>query len=351
MSIVAQPTAESRAGEQETQDSQANLGNSANGAAVIERQNFQRVSPDEAASLPYDELRRRMEAEARLAQDGLLPDEDGGSREEAQNPDADAETGSAENPQGAQRGSGDSGTGSTGAQRTTQQVGNQPPSAREAQLEQELLRVRQEQFRNQQTAEQQRLMAQHQQVEQNIARLPQQHQQAAREDYGRQLHQAQLNDYNRYLATREQAIAQQEFVGAKKFFNDNVDSLSKYVADRFEVKPDALASFAKSKEAQELLAAAQTPEALQVAAASIGQTMEWLASQEQNRLNAAREQRRQRDAGKVQRDMPTGAQAVAAGGGIDEVARINSMPRADFFKWKQEQLRAAREAQDGAQYA
>lgn len=351
MSVVTQPTDDSRAANTEPLDSEANLGNSANGAAVIERQNFQRVSAEEAATLPYEELRRRMELDARLTQEGLLPTEDGGSREEAQNPDADAETGGAENPQGAQRGSNEQAqTGQPEAQRTTQQVGNQSPPDEAAQLRAELARIRQEQADAARNAEQARLLAHHQQVEQNIARLPQQAQQAAREDYGRQLHQAQLNDYNRFLATREQAIFEQEFKSAKRLFNDSIDDLSSYVANQFEVKPDALASFAKSKEAQELIAASETPQAFQVAIASIGQTMEWLASQEQARLNAQREQRRQRDAGKVQRDVPQQAQGAAAGGGIDEVARINAMPREDFFKWKQEQLRAARAAQD-TQYA
>lgn len=344
--VVTQPVdLYSRAAETQVGDEASLEGNSANGAAVIERQpTLSRVSPEEAASLPYDELRRRMEAEARLAEEGLLPDARGGEQAEASEPDADAETGDAGETSGAS-GAEEAidGQPKQGRSGTSQQVGNQSPD-RVAQLEAEIAKVQRERQEEQQAQQRQRLADQHRNAEAAIAQLPRDQQEIARLRYQNSLHQTQLNDYTTYLQQREQAIAQQEFTHAKQFFSNSMDSLAQYVAERFDVKPEIVASFGKSKEAKALLEAATTPQSLQTAAASIGQTMEWLAAQEQQRLRSQREQRRESQSNRVQRDMPNAAGNVTSGGGMDEVARINNMSRTEFFAWKAEQLRRQQES-------
>src|SRR5690348_12032923 len=51
---------------------------------------YQRVTPEEAASLPYDELKKRMREEARLHEEGLLPAS--ASTEPAEENDDEADT-------------------------------------------------------------------------------------------------------------------------------------------------------------------------------------------------------------------------------------------------------------------
>ena len=91
---------------------------------------------------------------------------------------------------------------------------------------------------------------------------------------------------------------------------------------------------------KQLLDAAQTEDALTGAAVNAGQWMEYYASEESTRLATQREQRRLKAAADPKvRDTPQGG---VMGGGMDEVTRIKTMPREDFFKMKKEQLRQAR---------
>lgn len=309
--------------------------NSANGADTIARQpTLSHVSPEEAESLPFDQLKARMREEARLIEEGVLPPPDGGSGAEGA-ADAAATTGN-------DAGGGSTPTPGESSAGTSQQSGT--PSPREQQLEQALQAVYAQQQEAVRTAEAGRLQAQHAQAEATIAAMPPEQQADARRYYQSQLHQAQLNDYGRYLAEREGAIQQQEFKQAKSFFNESVDSLAAYVAERHGIAPDRLAAFAKSKESQALLEAATNPQALQVAAASIGQTMDWLAQQEAQQSATAKETRRANASGRVQRDVPAGAGNAVAGGQQDEIARINNMSRQEFFAYKAQKLREAQAA-------
>lgn len=337
-----QPNGLTVAGETPTQEQESFSGNSANGAAVIERQpTLSRVTPEEAANLPYDELRKRMLAEARLAADGLLPDAPGGEQEGAPEADADAESVGAGDNRGArqpaqeqpnpnpQQGGG-----------TSQQDGNQ---SRLAQLESELARVRQETQQREQQAQQQALLAQHQRIEADIARLPEAQRAIARQNYANQLQQQQLNDYYGFLQQRENAIAQQELQQTKRYMASSLGSLAEFVANSHGIKPDVLNTYVASEDVQQLIARVGDNQSLESTMHSISQTLAWMASQEAQRLQAQREQRRERDANRVQRDMPQQARSQAAGGGIDDVARIENMSREEFFQWKRDELRKAQQ--------
>ena len=306
---------------------------------ATEQPTFKRVTPEEAATLDYAELKRRMREERRLYEEGLLPEASATSQTGDEDEDTTGGTaGTAGQEDSGNQGSGGRETGGTGQQ--AGQSSDLERLAREARERETALRA--ENHRLQEEQRQRELQARHQRVEAEIASLPQQQQAIARQAYMNQLGQAALNDYYGYLNQREQAIRQAELGQARVQLPGLLSELAESVAQRHGVKSDRLKEYVTSDQFRELLNNAPTEEALTVAAANAGQWMEFLAVQEVNRLASEREQRRQRAAAnpKVQRDTPAGG-VPTAGGELDIVRRINSMSKEEFFEYKKQKLREA----------
>lgn len=325
-------------GEQAVDDS-----GGANGAATLERQLPPRITVEEAETLPFAELKRRMREEARLTEEGLLTAPSDGSGEAG-------DDGANVEPSGAAN-SGQNAGGANANNRNQATTQGQPPvggtdyNALLAQAQKEAREAKAEAARIKEEQETATLRARHAQVEANINALPSQAQQEiARQHYMNTLNQQALNDYHRHLASREATIRQAELVTAKTTVPTLLEELATSVAERHGVKPDKLVTYIKSPQFKELISAAQDENALTGAAINAGQWMEFIATEEATQLATAREQRRlQRAQAPVARDTP--ASGVPAGGGLGEVARINSMTREEFFAHKKALLAQARNAQ------
>lgn len=300
---------------------------------------YKRVTPEEAATLDYAELKRRMREERRLYEDGLLPEASATSQtsdEEQESTDETAGTAGQED-EGTSR-SGGKQAGGTGQR----QESDLERLAREAREENQRLADENRKMRE----DQQRatLEAQHRRVEEEIASLPQQQQAIARQAYMNRLGQQALNDYYGYLNQREQAIRQAELSQARVQLPGLLSELADSVAQRHGVKADRLKEYVTSDQFRELLNNSPTEEALTVAAANAGQWMEFLAVQEASRLATEREARRQKAAANPQRrDTPNGG-VPTAGGDLDIVRRINSMTKEEFFAYKKQKLRESANA-------
>jgi hypothetical protein len=308
---------------------------------------YKRVTAEEAATLPYDELKRRMKEERRLYEEGLLP------ATEVQSDEGDGgDHGNLEGNEARTAGQDDStdGTRSGGEGGDTAAQGDpalqkllQQAQERNAQLEREARESQQRAQKEREERERNDLQAQHQRVEEAIGRLPQQQQELARRDYMNRLGQRALNDYYGFLQTREQQIRQAEIVHARREIPSMLGELADSVAQRHGLRnADSLKQYVTSKEFKELLDAANTEDALTAVAANAGQWMEFLAVQQATQNAQQREARRQKAAANppVQRDTPLGG-VPTAGGDMDLVRRINTMTKEEFFKWKKDQLRAA----------
>ena len=210
-----------------------------------------------------------------------------------------------------------------------------------AQAQQEARAARAEVARIQKERETADFQAQHKAVEDRINALPTAAQQEiARQHYLNTVNQRALNEFTQHLQQRETNIRQAELAAAKQTLPGLLGELATSVAERHGVKPDTLVAYVKSPQFKQLLDAAQTEDALTGAAVNAGQWMEYYASEESTRLATQREQRRLKAAADPKvRDTPQGG---VMGGGMDEVTRIKTMPREDFFKMKKEQLRQAR---------
>lgn len=328
--------------EQQTQPVAPEQGNvsapqSAEGSSAESTQQtpFQRVSPEEAATLPYPELKRRMREEARLQADGQLPEPVGDDHDEDE-----GEAGTAGQDSTRAQGSGGEGGGTTRQSDPELQSLLTQAQARAAQLERERAQERQQ---LESAAQQAQLQAQHQRVEQAIANLPEQQQELARRDYMNRLGRQALNDYHGFLTQREQAIRQAEIGQVRNTLPSMLAELADAVAQRHGLRnADPLKQYVQSKEFKQLLEASQTEDALTAAAANAGQWMEFLAVQQAAQNTQARESRRQNAAAnpRVVRDTPPGG-VPTAGGDMDLVRRINTMSKEEFFAWKKQQLREA----------
>lgn len=298
---------------------------------------YQRVTPEQAATLPYDELKRRMKEEARLHAEGLLPDstESEGAVEEGTSEGDEAGASSREHA-GGQAGGGAEGSGATSTQDSELQTLLRQAQERAATLERERAEEKQQ-------AERAQMQARHQQVEEAISRLPEQQQAIARQDYMNRLGQQALTEYHNFLQTREQNIRQAEIAQARVQIPQLLAELADSVASRHGLRnADTLKAYVNSAEFKTLLEASQSEDALTVAAANAGQLMEFLAAQQAAQNASTRETRRQNAAAnpKVRRDTPNGG-VPTAGGDAELVRRIETMPRDEFFAWKKEQLRQA----------
>lgn len=311
----------------------------ANGAATLGRQSYSRVTAEEAETLPFAELKRRMREEADLTEKGLLFEDDDGPLAGTTD-GANVEPSSGTNP-GRNAGS----TPAPQADGTPQSrpaVGGTDADAL-AQARREAAEARAEVERIRKERETADFQARHQQVEARIASLPTAAQQEiARQHYYNQLNQQALGEFTQHLTAREAAIRQAELVQTRAKLPSLLSEMADGVAERHGVKADTLKSYVNSPQFKELLNAAQNEDALTGAAINAGQWMEYLAGEEATRLATQREQRRlNAAANKQMRDTPQGN---VSGGGIDEVTRIRTMPREEFFKMKHEQLRQARAA-------
>lgn len=305
-------------------------GNTPNGSQT----SFQRVSPEEAATLPYDELKRRMREEARLVEAGELDATRPVVQEDDGDDDGD-ELGTAGRDEDSSQGSGGAGGGGTTQQPQDSELQNLLRQAqdRAATLERERAQEREANQRAQ-------LQAQHQRVEQAIAALPETQQSLARQDYMNRLGAQALNDYHGFLQQREQAVRNAELVQARRQLPDLLSELADSVAQRHGLRnADPLKSYVKSAEFRQLLEASNTEDALTAAAANAGQWMEYLAQQQATQNATLREQRR-KNAPRTVRDTPNGG-VPPAGGDMDAVRRINTMSKDEFFAWKKQQLREA----------
>lgn len=299
---------------------------------------YQRVTPEEAATLPYAELKRRMKEEARLHAEGLLPTSGQATAGEEGTGEQEDEAGTSSREHAAETAGTSGGETRSGAAPQEQNLQELLRQAQEraAQLERERADERQQ-------AERAQMQANHQRVEEAISRLPEQQQPLARQDYMNRLGQQALNEYHSFLQTREQNVRQAEIAQARTQIPQLLSELADSVAQRHGLRnADTLKAYVTSAEFRALLDASGTEEALTAAAANAGQWMEFLAGQ-QAAQNAQRlETRRQNaaNANKVVRDTPPSGVPVA-GGDMDAVNRINNMSREEFFAWKKQQLQAA----------
>lgn len=308
---------------------------------AAEQPAYQRVTPEEAATLPYPELKRRMKLEASLHDQGLLPDASATGTTGEDSEDVESATSAGQGQQGTQRSGGSQagGPGQSGEADVAGLLGQ--AQERLKTLEAERAEERRAAAQREQERERQEMLAQHKRVEDHIATLPQQQQADARRFYANQLRESALNEYTTFLGQREAAIRQAEVAQARHTIPNLLNELAGDVASRHGVKPDLLREYISSKEFSDLLVAANTEEALTAVAANAGQWMEFLATREEGRLAAERERRRQNAVQnpRVARDTPKGG-VPTAGGDMDLANRIQNMSSAEFMAWKKDQLRA-----------
>lgn len=299
---------------------------------------FQRVSEEEAVTLPYAELRRRMEAERDLVDKGLLTPEQSGDSDEAPDTSANAELEGEDDksptagrqqgrqPQAQQNNGGQSGDGN-------------PASAV---LEQATRRVRELEQQNQQLAKAQQdaeLQRRHNEIQAEIAQLPREQQAVAQAHYRNQLGQLVNMDAFREIEQRQQAVAAAELNIAKRQLPSMLSEVAAEVASKHGIPTDFLAEYVNSPQTLNLINAATNEQGIMLAASTVGEMLDFMAGREAGKRAAAREARRQQRAkAPAQRDTPIGGVPLA-GGELDEVTRIQNMSTKDFFEWKKQQLR------------
>jgi ribosomal protein L14E/L6E/L27E len=321
------------------------------------------VTPELAESLPYSELKARMRAEARNAEESATTteapaDDQGGQPTEGAvtpeegGPERDPQTGrfaaspSTEEQQAAE-------------QRTQSQRSYKQPETLEEALrvldsvrgnlatniternaaQQRLQALEAEAARLRQEGEQRQLQQQHARFEDLVARLPAEQQPIARAEYVQRLQQQATNDFVREMQGREQQLAQREFQSAKAEVPALYKDIAGFVAAQYEIPEAELTALVGSKQVQDLINAAQDPMALQQATIAFGQLLDYEATRVQSRVANEKAQRRETKAQTQVRDVPTG---VAPGGAqADVVARINNYSREEFEAYKKGLLRAA----------
>lgn len=298
--------------------------------AVGEQPSFQRVTPEDAETLPYDELKRRMRAE-RDAYDENPAAFDGTDDSEGDVGGTSDNAGSGNRQQQAS-GQQPDGTGQRdpNAQQLLQQA--QAAIARAADLER---RAAEERAQREQAAYE----AQVRRAQQEIAAAPQAQQPILQQALLNQLRQQALGDFDSHLTQRAQHIQAAELRVMKGQVPDLLTELADSVAQRHNIKADRLKEYITSPQFKELVQAANTEDALTGVAANAGQWMEYLASTEEMRLANERDQRRQRAAQnpKVLRDTPAGGVPMS-GGEADIVRQINTMSKEEFFAYKKKLL-------------
>lgn len=313
------------------------------------------VSPEAAESMPLEELRQRLRAEASRAEEGTLtPNVSGEEQEAAENEsDADSETQQDEADQSTQESEDQESTDSqeqqnAGTQRQKPQTieeairvadslrGNLNQLSQERkQMQAQLKELQDAAARQQQQGEEARLRAQHQQVEQYIANLPDERQQAtARQHYQNQLQQAALNDYYRNLQSQQQEIHNAQLTTAKGQATGWLGEVLDFAAEQRGLAKNAtelseVRDFLKSDQVQNAINAATTPEALAVVMATVGEVVDWRVLQAAATRSKAKEVRRTTTK-PVVRDVPGTSQASE----VTEAERIQSMSSEDFLAFR-----------------
>jgi hypothetical protein len=317
----------------------------------------EKVTPELAESLPFDELKRRMRAEANSAESTTTPDtqaDDQGAQQTAEDVNSEAVAGT---EPGAKQ--------ATDAQAATTpeaqaQRGKQPATLEEALRVIEAVRGNLSTNINERNAAQQRIQAleadmeamrqqaaqnamqsQHARFEELVARLPQEQQGLARAEYMQRLQQQAMGDYANELRQKETQIQVAEFRQAKAELPAMYKDIARFVAEQQGIDAATLVELVDSPQVKSLIDAAQNPQAVQQATVAFGQLLDWVGMKEAQRITSEKEARRQAKAGTQVRDMPTG---MSAGGAQEDVVnKINNMDKKAFEDYKKKLLKAAQQ--------
>jgi hypothetical protein len=322
------------------------------------------VTPELAASLPYEELKQRMRAEARnyeepATTETTTPDEGGEETPEAavtatgegaaRDPETGRFTAGATTPTGDTTETGANAARAKApatleeAQRVIDAMrGNLNTATSERQaLQRQVEEARQEAARQKAESEQRAMQAQHARFEELVSRLPAEQQGPARAEYVQRLQQQAVGEFAGEVQRREQAVAQREFISAKSEVPALYKDIARFVAEQQGVPVDELIAVVDSPHVKALIDSANTPQALQQASIAFGQMLDYEGTKLAGRLAAEKEARRTAKAGSQVRDMPNGV--TAGGAQEDVVARINKMSPDEFTAYKKRLLRAAQQ--------
>lgn len=322
-----------------------------------------RVTAELAESLPYSELKARMRAEARAAEDQPAADEtttlDNGGEESANEvvtPDAqvaerDPQTGRfAAKPSAQDQTTTEGGTepqrrknyaNLDEAVRDLDAVrGNLTQAAESAKaLQRRVQELEAESARTRQEAEQQRLQSQHARFESLVAQLPAADQELARKEYVQNLQQQAMSDFAKEIQQRESLLQQREFIAAKAEVPALYKDIAKFVADQHGVPSDQLVALVDSPHVKALIDSAQNPLAIQQASIAFGQLLDYEGSRMAAQSSAEKATRRAEKSETLVRDMPSGV--TPGGAQQDVVTRINNYTPEQFAEYKKRLLRAA----------
>lgn len=341
------------------------MGEEANPAGVdtqaVETANPEKVTPELAASLPYDELKRRMRAEAATYEEPTTstqtPADDRGADAEAEAVTSD-EAGPARDAQG--RFAAATSTQEQAATETADaaQRGKQPTTLEEAvrvidslrgnlntninardAAQKRIQELEAQAARQAQEVQQRNLQAQHARFEELVSRLPQEQQGAYRAEYVARLQQQAVTDFAREVQQREAQVNQREFIQAKAELPGLYKDIAGFVADQHGIPSKELTDLIDSQHIRDLIAAANTPEAVQTATIALGQLLDYEATKAAGRISAEKATRREAKSATQVRDVPQGI--TPGGAQEDVVARINRYSRDEFEAYKKQLLRAA----------
>lgn len=321
------------------------------------------VTPELAESLPYSELKARMRAEARDAEESATtteaPADDQGDQSATE-----AVTSSPDGPERDPQTGRFAASPSTGEQQAAEEQAPAQRSYKQPETLEEALRVldavrgnlttninerntaqqrlqalEAEAARLKQENEQTRLQQQHARFEDLVTRLPSEQQSIARAEYVQRLQQQAMSDYTREVQQREQQLVQREFQSAKAEVPALYADIAGFVATQYDIPEAELTALVGSKQVRDLIDAAQDPMALQQATIAFGQLLDYEATRVQGRVAGEKAQRREAKSQTQVRDVPTG---VAPGGAQEDVVtRINNYSRDEFEAYKKRLIRAA----------
>jgi chorismate mutase len=184
-----------------------------------------------------------------------------------------------------------------------------------------------------QQAEVAQAQAQHQQFENLVAQLPTQAaRDQARQEYQQVLARQAMGEYQQHLQTREQTLEQREFSIAKAQIPSMYQDIARFVADNNGIPHDEMLEIVNDRRVANLIASAQTPEAIQAVSISLGELLDFEASRIASRTSAEKAARREAKSATKVADVPQGVTANA--GGVPEVDRIKAMTPAQFTEYK-----------------
>lgn len=317
------------------------------------------ITPELAESLPYEELKQRMRAEA-SAYENSTPTQQTPGGEEADDedaPDAGVTTAGTERDAAGtspSRSAQDQGT------RTTEREYKKPETLEEAirvleslrgnlntavseraTFQKQIQELQQAAAQRQQEAERSTFEGQHRQILEAIQRLPDQRQRdAAIADYQARLKTLAVTDYEKHLTQQEESLAQRQFEIDKREIPGMYRDIAEFVATQHGVNSKLLLDFVNSDRVANMVKAAQKPEALQAVSIVLGETLDEMAFREANRVSAEKEARRKAaGTNRLTRDAPAGL--TPGNGNEDEVARIQAMKPDEFAAFKKKLLAAA----------